>query len=214
MKKINRKKLNNKGFTLIELLAVVVILAVVMGIATNSVLSSMNKSRGGSLSDSTAVIVNAFNTKYTETLVDSVPTAVYGGINNFKGYDFTVDSAYAFDKLLADEFGISETAYNLGTVSFSGTPEKSVSIKPAADGATLEVSSSFVAYDADNGKFLVCMAANNTGNVYVAGYAIGGANAAKDVNGDYINSTTFDGTTYKFADNTMFSCSDGTKSWK
>lgn len=46
------KKLNNKGFTLIELLAVVVILAVVMGIAMTSVLSAMNKSRGGSLEDS------------------------------------------------------------------------------------------------------------------------------------------------------------------
>ena len=213
MKRINRKKLNNKGFTLIELLAVVVILAVVMGIATNSVLSSMNKSRGGSLSDSTAVIVNAFNTKYTETLVDSVPTAVYGGVNNFKGYDFTVDSAYAFDSSLADEFGISGTAYSLGTVAFD-SDDKSISIKPAADDATLEVSSSFVAYDADNGKFLVCMAANNTGNVYVAGYAISGANAAKDASNSYINSTTFDGITYKFADKTMFSCSDGTKSWQ
>ena len=210
MKRINRKKLNNKGFTLIELLAVVVILAVVMGIATNSVLSSMNKSRGGSLSDSTAVIVNAFNTKYTETLVDSVPTAVYGGVNNFKGYDFTVDSAYAFDSSLADEFGISGTAYSLGTVTFD-SDDKSVSIKT---GTSVDVTSSFIAYDADNGKFLVCMAANNTGNVYVAGYAIGGANAAKDASDNYINSTTFDGTTYKFADKTMFSCSDGTKSWQ
>ena len=207
MKRINRKKLNNKGFTLIELLAVVVILAVVMGIATNSVLSSMNKSRGGSLSDSTAVIVNAFNTKYTETLVDSVPTAVYGGVNNFKGYDFTADSAYAFDSSLADEFGISGTAYNLGTVEFAEESGKIISIK-GEDDSTVNVESSFVAYDADNGKFLVCMVANNSGNVYVAGYAIGGANASGN------NSVSFDKVTYKFADGTMFSCSDGTMSWK
>ena len=61
MKKFNNQKLNNKGFTLIELLAVVVILAVVMGIAMTQVLSAMNKSRAGSLADSALVVANAFN---------------------------------------------------------------------------------------------------------------------------------------------------------
>ena len=46
MKKIfKRKKLNNKGFTLIELLAVIVILAIVMGVAANAILNVMNDSR-------------------------------------------------------------------------------------------------------------------------------------------------------------------------
>lgn len=49
LKNINRRKLNNKGFTLIELLAVVVILAIVMGIAATSVLNSINNSRKSSL---------------------------------------------------------------------------------------------------------------------------------------------------------------------
>ena len=57
--------MNNKGFTLIELLAVVVILAVVMGIAMTTVLSSMNKARAGALSDSATAIAQGFNTKYT-----------------------------------------------------------------------------------------------------------------------------------------------------
>lgn len=39
------KRLNNKGFTLVELLAVVVILALVMGIAASSMLGTMNSSR-------------------------------------------------------------------------------------------------------------------------------------------------------------------------
>ena len=43
------KKLNNKGFTLIELLAVIVILALVMGIAATSMLSTMNNSRKSTL---------------------------------------------------------------------------------------------------------------------------------------------------------------------
>lgn len=211
MKRINRKKLNNKGFTLIELLAVVVILAVVMGIATNSVLSSMNKSRGGSLSDSTAVIVNAFNTKYTETLVDSVPTAVYGDVSGFDGFNFTVDSFYYLDSKLANEFNISADSYSLNTSSIDVDGDtKMEAVTPAVYTGITE---SFIAYDADNGKFLVCMVAKNTGNVYVAGYAIGGANAAKDATGSPITSTTFDGNTYSFANTTMFACSDGTKSW-
>ena len=115
MKRINRKKLNNKGFTLIELLAVVVILAVVMGIATNSVLSSMNKSRGGSLSDSAMVIANAFNQKYTESLVDGVPNNIYKDVVD--GYNFQSSKVYYIDASLADTFNISEEAYDLSGVS-------------------------------------------------------------------------------------------------
>ena len=43
------KRLNNKGFTLVELLAVVVILALVMGIAATSMLNTMNSSRKNTL---------------------------------------------------------------------------------------------------------------------------------------------------------------------
>lgn len=64
MKKIT--KLNNKGFTLIELLAVIVILAVVMGIATTSVLSAMNNSRKSSLQDSAVSAADAFRVAYAE----------------------------------------------------------------------------------------------------------------------------------------------------
>lgn len=45
----NMRKLNRKGFTLVELLAVVVILALVMGIAATSMLSTMNSSRKNTL---------------------------------------------------------------------------------------------------------------------------------------------------------------------
>ena len=45
----NMRKLNKKGFTLVELLAVVVILALVMGIAATSMLSTMNSSRKNTL---------------------------------------------------------------------------------------------------------------------------------------------------------------------
>lgn len=199
--KIN--KLNNKGFTLIELLAVVVILAVVMGIAMTSVLSSMNKARGGSLSDTASVIYNGFTQKYTESLVDGVPTNVYNDVTGFGGYNFTVDSMYYLDEKLASEFNISGEAYMLkagatANVIVSNT-EKQTSVT--------DIENSFVAFDADYGKYLVCMVANKTGNVFVSGYAIGGAND------NDTTSVTFDGVTYSFKTGEMFSCSEGTSSW-
>ena len=182
------RKLNNKGFTLIELLAVVVILAVVMGIAMTSVLSSMNKSRGGSLSDSASVIANAFNQKRTEAMVDGVPSDVYGDvIGTGSGYDFQDNKVAPIDKKLASTFNISEKGYVLGN---------------AGDAITAgSVSTSFVSYNNSTGKFVVCMVANKDGNYYVASFT--STKKASDVNG----------VEYTFADKTMFACSNGEKSW-
>lgn len=66
LKNINRRKLNNKGFTLIELLAVVVILAIVMGIAATSVLSSINNSRSSTLLSTAQNAANQLNTWASE----------------------------------------------------------------------------------------------------------------------------------------------------
>lgn len=63
------KKLNNKGFTLIELLAVIVILAIVMGIAATSVLSSINYSRKSSLYSTAQNAANTLNTWVAEDMV-------------------------------------------------------------------------------------------------------------------------------------------------
>ena len=65
------KKLNNKGFTLIELLAVIVILAVVMGVAASSVLSAMNNSRKSSLQDSALSAADAFRTAFAEASLNN-----------------------------------------------------------------------------------------------------------------------------------------------
>lgn len=64
MRKINRKKLDNKGFTLIELLAVVVILAIVLGLVINSgVLGSVDNSKRTlflSATQKNAVVLNSW----------------------------------------------------------------------------------------------------------------------------------------------------------
>lgn len=149
MKKMNGKKLNNKGFTLIELLAVVVILAVVMGIAMTSVLSAMNKSRGGSLQDSAMVVANGFLQSYTESLVDGAASNVYGK------YNFTSTGNYELDESLAETFNISKDTYLLGTAS-------TTSIGSATK--------SFVTFNVTTGKFNVCLFAKSTGSYYVDSY--------------------------------------------
>lgn len=60
------KKLNNKGFTLIELLAVIVILAIVMGISATGILNSINNSRKSSLLSAAQTYASNINTWATE----------------------------------------------------------------------------------------------------------------------------------------------------
>ena len=67
--KRNKKRLDNKGFTLIELLAVIVILAIVMGISANSVLNSINQSRKSSLHSTAQNAANNFNTWISEDMI-------------------------------------------------------------------------------------------------------------------------------------------------
>ena len=67
--KRNKKRLDNKGFTLIELLAVIVILAIVMGISANSVLNSINQSRKSSLHSTAQNAANNLNTWISEDMI-------------------------------------------------------------------------------------------------------------------------------------------------
>ena len=64
-------KLNNKGFTLVEVLAVVVILGVIGGIATSSVISSINSSKEASYKIMVNNIVIASENLYKEVEFDN-----------------------------------------------------------------------------------------------------------------------------------------------
>lgn len=197
LKNIKRKRLNNKGFTLIELLAVVVILAVVMGIAMTSVLSAMNKSRGGSLADTASIIAQAFNQKRTEALVDGVPSNVYGGENEpmgtgaTNGYNFQTSAKYYIDPKLADTFNISTDSYELKTKA-----------------SVTDASASFITFNDATGKFIACMVAKKTGNYYVSTYT---ETSSKKLS-EY-GSTDADIKNISVPANTMVACSDGTTTW-
>lgn len=75
-------KLNNKGFTLIELLAVVVILAIVMGIAATSVLSSINNSRNSTLLSTAQNAANQLNTWAAEDALATTTSTMHIGTNS------------------------------------------------------------------------------------------------------------------------------------
>jgi type IV pilus assembly protein PilA len=192
LKNIKRKRLNNKGFTLIELLAVVVILAVVMGIAMTSVLSAMNNSRKGSLQDSANSVAQAFQTKYSEALVTNSTANVYGDVLNNSGYDFTTAGVYELSSGLNNELNLSTSTYHLGDAKTSPT--------------NTAVTNSFVVFDGSS--FTVCLVAVQSGSYYVS--------TATGTQKVTINSTD-----YTFAKsagesgNVMWACSlDGEYSWK
>lgn len=194
------KKLNNKGFTLIELLAVVVILAVVMGIAMTSVLTAMNNSRKGSLQDSAKSVAQAIQTKYSEALVTNDTADVFGDVlesdNTSKnGYNFTKKGFFALNEGLKDDLNLSPSTYVLASNSSMLTPTDNALTAP----------SSFVYYDGE--RFTVCLMAKRAGSYFVANAA-----SAETVKlGD---------TTVTFKENTsdadaMWACSsDGQFSWK
>ena len=134
------KNKNKKGFTLIELLAVIVILAVVMGIAANSVLNSMNQARGGALLDSAQVIARGLDQRLMAVQVE--------GSNTIRGTALTVGSTgiSTISNALLEEYGLKTTDY-IGTAD-------ATAIAVNADAAP---ASSFIYYNASKGSFIVCL---------------------------------------------------------
>ena len=65
----NTNILNKKGFTLIELLAVIVILAILMLLATPSVLKIMNNAQKSAFETEAATILSAAKTQYAADAV-------------------------------------------------------------------------------------------------------------------------------------------------
>lgn len=132
LKNINRRKLNNKGFTLIELLAVVVILAIVMGIAATSVLSSINNSRSSTLLSTAQNAANQLNTWASEdALATEIGNMHIGTDSNFYEEVVSGNSGANAGKwvCLNDDLKVNNGGSKVGILTALG-------LKGAADGAT------------------------------------------------------------------------------
>ena len=134
------KKLNRKGFTLIELLAVIVILAIVMGVAANSVLNVMNDSRKNTLQSSAKSAADAFRTAYAEYQL--------GGTNRTTILGITATDLI---KTSATTVALSSAGTNLNLSSNN-----------------YDLAKSYVRYNPTTGAFTVCLTASSTGSYYLA----------------------------------------------
>ena len=138
------KKLNNKGFTLIELLAVIVILAVVMGIATNAILNVMNDSKKKSLEGSAKSAADSFRTAYAENQLLNGSTILGISLTTLEG-----------GNAVPLKGGTGSSAYDAGAyLNLSGTNYK--------------LENSYVYFDSATSTFTVCLTAAETGNYYLA----------------------------------------------
>ncbi len=154
MRKINMKKLNNKGFTLIELLAVIVILAVVMGVASTQVLSAMNNSRKSSLQNSALSAADAFRTSYAEYSL--------GGTKKLVGWEDTTSTKTNENLLKGAAQSLTNYASGLNLTT-----------------ANYNLASSYVKFDTTYSTFTVCLVAANSGSYYVAAADITNYNGTK-----------------------------------
>ena len=232
------KKLNNKGFTLIELLAVIVILAVVMAIASTSVISAMNNSRKSSLQDSAKSVQQAFQTKYSESIVTNSATAIYGDViglyhtgsssnpnpeTRVNGYDFTAAKKdapryYFLSAGLSNELNLSTSTYNLrpnDICSKCTTGTVSINFVGNLSGWYLveprgfdDGATSFVAFDSQT--IIACLVAKPSGNMYVSAAA---STKSPVVFGKKIPLSQNNKTDGSETDKFMWACSDGTHSW-
>ena len=142
------KILNKKGFTLIELLAVIVILAIIMVIATQSVTKAIENSRLNAFESSYKMIVKEVKSKIMEKQLDS---------------SITVEC----DSDCYTKYGISSEDYNMIIGENSGNYLISISGKGKFDGLDLN---SIVSDISDNASVVgdnIAMAINSTGKELV-----------------------------------------------
>ena len=187
----NRKKLDNKGFTLIELLAVIVILAIVMGISANSVLNSINQSRKSSLHSTAQNAANNLNTWISEDMIqtdnakkklgdDFISGSQDGEWHCLAQFSSIVNKGKAASLMNALSLNTKDLVLTQSTTEAPTVPTKSAGktetpkVKGVDDGSTC----SALRYNFSTGGYEVLLVAKNGGKYYVSadGYAAADAN--------------------------------------
>ena len=175
------KRLNNKGFTLIELLAVVVILAIVMGIAGTSVLNSINNSRTSSLYSAAQTAANNLNTWVAEDALVTTDNkqklgSVFIGYFQTKNKDtwvclngIKIQNASGNTTMtdLYNVLGFSNTDVaitSLGSTNINANAMTSAST--TATSVTTGQSCSAIKYNSTTGSYEILLVANQGGKFY------------------------------------------------
>ena len=169
--KVSRKKLNNKGFTLIELLAVVVILAIVMGIAISSgLLGTVSNSRR------TLLLSNAKKSAVNLNTWVSADMEVMDSSEKKLGHDFSSATMNGEWICLNESLTINNGGDSTTLMKALGLSSKDIVVgtnfiaeTKNDDGvATGDPSCSAIRYDSYNGGYELLLVASPDGKYYVA----------------------------------------------
>ncbi len=177
----NRKKLDNKGFTLIELLAVIVILAIVMGISANSVLNSINSSRKSSLYSAAQNAANSLNTWISEDMIvtdnaqkklgdDFINNSQNGEWHCLAEFPSIVNKGNAASLTNALSLNTKDLVLTESTTEKPTVPTKSAgkTDTPKVTGGDDGSTCSALRYNSSTGGYEILLVAKNIGKYYVS----------------------------------------------
>ena len=145
------KRINNKGFTLVELLAVIIILAIVVGITIPAVLTMVDNARERAGNDAAAVVADWVDKQYSLRIIG------FGGVDDI----FTT-------VCFPEGSGVTTCATSTGktiTSSASGNTNDDKFIK-AAGLTPSDVASLKITIGASD-RACVELTAKSTGNFYI-----------------------------------------------
>lgn len=173
MKKIDRKRLNNKGFTLVELLAVVLILSLVMGIAATSMLSTMNSSRKSTLHSAAQTAATNLNNWIADDMLATTTNEQKLGNDFVKATQTTAPNTWIClgSSSIAD---ISNKGTPATLLNVLGLNDEDIVISTTSPGdagsytITDNTTCSALRYNSSTGGYEFFLNAKNGGKYYVA----------------------------------------------
>ena len=109
------KKLNRKGFTLVELLAVIIILAIVVGITIPAVLTTISNTRNKAAQSAVDSVADWIDRQYQASLVGDNDVAKVDAIWSGKCTDTTTEGRIgcAIDADLLNAAGVKATNFSI-----------------------------------------------------------------------------------------------------